>query len=194
MEAAWDQLGDVGQRGREVSDKPLTKSGFIIASACKNQQRAKWAILGLFVVAVTSGLLMKMDLWSYFVMAVVVAVSIAIGHWLGQRRRRANHPDDRKRGPPPRISHDDCGFERQSPESFTGAHSIPDRLHDYHHGVFAMASTALGVICPIKNTLCQDRCHAARRLQQIISASSSGQSNVWKCLFRRTFVLGGHFI
>src|SRR5258708_39910548 len=53
---------------------------------------------------------------------------------------------------------------------------------------------ALGVICPIKNTLCQDRCHAARRLQQIISASSSGQSNVWKRLFRRTFVLGGHFI
>jgi hypothetical protein len=58
----------------------LTKSGFIIASTCKNHQRAKWAILGLFVVAVTSGLLMKMDLWSYFVMAVVVAVSIAIGH------------------------------------------------------------------------------------------------------------------
>ena len=28
---------------------------------------------------------MKMDLWSYFVMAVVVAVSIAIGHWLGPR-------------------------------------------------------------------------------------------------------------
>jgi hypothetical protein len=39
--------------------------------------------LGLFVVAVTSGLLMKMDLWSYFIMAVVVAVSIAIGQWLG---------------------------------------------------------------------------------------------------------------
>ena len=63
----------------------LTKSGFIIASACKNHQRAKWAILGLFVVAVTSGLLMKMDLWSYFVMAVVIAVSIAIGNWLGPR-------------------------------------------------------------------------------------------------------------
>src|SRR5437588_4240705 len=40
--------------------------------------------LGLFVVAMTYGLL-KMDLWSYFVMAVVVAVSIAIGHWLGPR-------------------------------------------------------------------------------------------------------------
>jgi len=61
--------------------------------------------LGLFVVAVTSGLLMKMDLWSYFVMAVVVAVSIAIGHWLGQRRRRANHHDDGKRAPVLATSH-----------------------------------------------------------------------------------------
>lgn len=42
-------------------------------------------ILVLFVVAMTYGLLLKMDLWSYFVMAVVVAVSIAIGHWLGPR-------------------------------------------------------------------------------------------------------------
>jgi BASS family bile acid:Na+ symporter len=42
-------------------------------------------ILALFVVAMTYGLLLKMDLWSYFVMAVVVAASIAIGHWLGPR-------------------------------------------------------------------------------------------------------------
>jgi len=42
-------------------------------------------ILVLFVVAMTYGLLMKMDLWSYFVMAIVVTVSIAIGHWLGPR-------------------------------------------------------------------------------------------------------------
>jgi len=40
-------------------------------------------ILVLFVVAMTYGLLLKMDLWSYFVMAIVVTVSIAIGHWLG---------------------------------------------------------------------------------------------------------------
>jgi BASS family bile acid:Na+ symporter len=42
-------------------------------------------ILILLVVAMTYGLLMRMDLWSYVVMAVVVAVSIAIGHWLGPR-------------------------------------------------------------------------------------------------------------
>ena len=42
-------------------------------------------ILVLFVVAMTYGLLMKMDLRSYLVMAGVVAVSIAIGHWLGPR-------------------------------------------------------------------------------------------------------------
>lgn len=42
-------------------------------------------ILALFVVAITFGLVMKMDLWSYLVMAVVVTVSIAIGHWLGPR-------------------------------------------------------------------------------------------------------------
>jgi BASS family bile acid:Na+ symporter len=42
-------------------------------------------ILGLCVVAMTYGLLLKMDLWSYFVMAVVVTVSAAIGHWLGPR-------------------------------------------------------------------------------------------------------------
>jgi hypothetical protein len=94
------------------------------------------------------------------------------------------------------MSHDDCGFELQSPESFTGAHSIPDRLHGCHHGVFAMASTALGVICPVKNTFCQDRCHAARRREPdhscliMWSDRSIGQSNVWKRLFRRTFVLG----
>jgi BASS family bile acid:Na+ symporter len=40
-------------------------------------------ILVLFVVLITYGLLLKMDLRSYFVMAVVVTVSIAIGHWLG---------------------------------------------------------------------------------------------------------------
>ncbi len=42
-------------------------------------------ILVLFVVAMTYDLLLKMDRWSYFVMAVVVAVSAAIGHWLGPR-------------------------------------------------------------------------------------------------------------
>jgi bile acid:Na+ symporter, BASS family len=42
-------------------------------------------ILVPLVVVMTFGLLMKMDLWSYLVMAVVVTVSIAIGHWLGPR-------------------------------------------------------------------------------------------------------------
>jgi bile acid:Na+ symporter, BASS family len=42
-------------------------------------------ILVLFVVAMTYGLLMKMEFWSYLVMGVAVAVSIAIGHWLGPR-------------------------------------------------------------------------------------------------------------
>jgi bile acid:Na+ symporter, BASS family len=43
------------------------------------------ALLALvFLVAVmTYSVLMRMDLWSYFVMAVVVTVSLAIGHWLG---------------------------------------------------------------------------------------------------------------
>jgi len=40
-------------------------------------------VLGLSVVAMAYGALLKMDLWSYFVMAVVIAVSIAIGHRLG---------------------------------------------------------------------------------------------------------------
>ncbi len=40
-------------------------------------------ILVLCVVAITYGLLLKMDLRSYFVMATVVTVSMAIGHWLG---------------------------------------------------------------------------------------------------------------
>ena len=40
-------------------------------------------VLFLFVVVMTFGLLLKMDLWSYLVMAVMVAVSLAIGHWLG---------------------------------------------------------------------------------------------------------------
>lgn len=42
-------------------------------------------IFVLFVLVMTSGLLMKMDLWSYLVMAVVVTASLAIGHWLGPR-------------------------------------------------------------------------------------------------------------
>ena len=37
----------------------------------------------LLVVVMTYGLLIKMDLWSYLVMAIVVSVSIVIGHWLG---------------------------------------------------------------------------------------------------------------
>lgn len=40
-------------------------------------------ILVLLVVGTTYGFLLKMDLWSYLVMAIVVAASIAIGHWLG---------------------------------------------------------------------------------------------------------------
>lgn len=40
-------------------------------------------VLSLFCVAMTFGLLLKMYLWPYLVMAVVVAVSFAIGHWLG---------------------------------------------------------------------------------------------------------------
>jgi bile acid:Na+ symporter, BASS family len=42
-------------------------------------------ILVLFVVAMTYGLLIKMDLWSYLVMAAVVTVSMAVGHCLGPR-------------------------------------------------------------------------------------------------------------
>jgi hypothetical protein len=38
------------------------------------------------------GLLLKMELWSYFVMAVVVAVSIAIGHWLGPATPKSEPP------------------------------------------------------------------------------------------------------
>jgi hypothetical protein len=41
IEAAWDQPGDVGQRGRGGLGQTLTKSGFVIASTCKNHQRAK---------------------------------------------------------------------------------------------------------------------------------------------------------
>lgn len=40
-------------------------------------------IFVLFVLVMTFGLLIKMDPWSYLVMALVVSVSIAIGHWLG---------------------------------------------------------------------------------------------------------------
>jgi len=40
-------------------------------------------VLGLSVVAMAYGALLKMGLWSYFVMAVVIAGSIAIGHRLG---------------------------------------------------------------------------------------------------------------
>ena len=42
-------------------------------------------LLIIFVAMMTYGLLLKMDLWSYLVMAVVVTVSIAIGHWLAPR-------------------------------------------------------------------------------------------------------------
>jgi BASS family bile acid:Na+ symporter len=40
-------------------------------------------VLGLFVVTMAYGTLLKMGLWSYLVMAVVVAAAISIGHWLG---------------------------------------------------------------------------------------------------------------
>jgi len=42
-------------------------------------------VLVLFVVVIAYGLLMKMEFWSYFVMAIVVTVSLAIGHCLGPR-------------------------------------------------------------------------------------------------------------
>lgn len=40
-------------------------------------------VLFLLVVVMIARLLLKMDLWSYLVMAVVVGVAVAIGHWLG---------------------------------------------------------------------------------------------------------------
>lgn len=40
-------------------------------------------VLGLFVVAMAYRTLLEMDLWSYLVMTVVVAVAISIGHCLG---------------------------------------------------------------------------------------------------------------
>lgn len=40
-------------------------------------------VLGLVVLAMVYRLLLKMEPWSYFVMAAVVIVSLAIGHWLG---------------------------------------------------------------------------------------------------------------
>lgn len=42
-------------------------------------------VFALFVVVGTFGHLMRMGAWSYLVMALVVAVSVAIGHWLGPR-------------------------------------------------------------------------------------------------------------
>jgi BASS family bile acid:Na+ symporter len=54
-----------------------------IAPALAKVSGVMLLILALLIVAMTYDLLMKMDLWSYFVMAVVVAVSVAIGHWFG---------------------------------------------------------------------------------------------------------------
>ncbi len=47
IEGAWDQPSDVGQRGRGGLGQTLTISGFVIASACKNHQRAKKAIMAV---------------------------------------------------------------------------------------------------------------------------------------------------
>ncbi len=102
-------------------------------------------ILVLLVVAMTCGLLMKMDLRSYLVMAVVVAVSIAIGHWLGPRdaeERTTLAMESAARHPGLAMTIAALNFGPQ--ESSAGADSIPHRFHGCHHDLFAMAYTALG--------------------------------------------------
>jgi BASS family bile acid:Na+ symporter len=54
-----------------------------IAGRLSNAAGVVLLVLGLFVVTMAHSTLLKMSLWSYFVMAVVVAAAIAIGHWLG---------------------------------------------------------------------------------------------------------------
>jgi BASS family bile acid:Na+ symporter len=73
-------VGSLLPRVAAVISPPLAKIGGVAL-----------LVLGLFVVAMTYRLLLKMDPWSYFVMAIVIAVSIAIGHWLapGDAEERA---------------------------------------------------------------------------------------------------------
>jgi bile acid:Na+ symporter, BASS family len=97
-------------------------------------------ILILLVVAMTYGLLLKMDLWSYMVMAIVVAVSIAIGHWLGPR-----DPEERttlameSASRHPGLAMTIAALNFSPAEGFAGAGSIPGRVHGCHHDISAMA-------------------------------------------------------
>jgi BASS family bile acid:Na+ symporter len=66
---------------RAFLPKPADSVGPVLAKVAS----AALMVLVLVVVAGTYGLLLKLDAWSYLVMAAVVIASLAIGHVLGPR-------------------------------------------------------------------------------------------------------------
>jgi BASS family bile acid:Na+ symporter len=92
-------------------------------------------ISALFVVAKVYRDLFKMDLWSYFTLAVVVVVS---------RSRRAHDARDGERVARPRIGPDDCSFALQSRPGYDRAGSVFRGIHDHQRVLSAVPQEALG--------------------------------------------------
>jgi bile acid:Na+ symporter, BASS family len=59
------------------------KAADTIGPVLSKAGRLALLVFVLFVMAMTYGVLLKMDAWSYFVICIVVIVSLAIGHLLG---------------------------------------------------------------------------------------------------------------